>query len=571
MKHMLFRYLTGLVIAAFIMILPHAISAQSECLASGDIKQMISKLDSGQNAAFNKDLRNELLKMKKEIINRFQNKSREEERANFITRGMIERDSRIDILGQSIEKKRDKDEIRLCEIFKEHGWPTKGMIRSDGGAAMFYLLKNITSFDFQMELVPVIAAAAKKDEVPKNEDFASFLDRLRLYAGLKQLFGTQVSAENGFLVLAPVQSEEKIDEWRKQYNMAPLSGYVKFLEMNYHMPLVIAKDINPPELKKSSVDKTSKESFGNAAQSDLFANQREDDIVRVKTELVNLNVRVLNKDLKTNVGELEQKDFKIFEDGREEAVSFFAKTDTPFDMVLLLDLSGSTAEKQDLIRKASKRFIKAARPIDRIAIVTFTEKPKIISPLTGDRNELLKRAGNIGDNGNSNVWDAIKFTLENIFTEKPPERRRAIIMMSDGIDNALYYTPVKFGSKTSFAELVETVRRSDAIFIPIYLNTEEPCYLSSGKICNDYRRSFEQARSTLSFLAEESGGQMYQAKKFSDLEGAYEQVLSDLSTIYSIGYTPADISSGSSWRSLKVEILNRPDVITKAKKGYYPK
>ncbi|HSK70491.1 MAG TPA: VWA domain-containing protein [Pyrinomonadaceae bacterium] len=557
----------------FIFALQHSAVAQAECLTSLEIKQMLSKLNSGQNVSFDKKLNRELLEMKMNIIDRFQDKTRQNQRANNLTRGVFELETRVETLAKAIEKKKDKNEVRLCRMFREHGWLTKSLVGEDGAAAMFYLIKNVTSFEFQMELVPLIIAAANKNELAKNEDFASFLDRLRLRAGLKQLFGTQVSVKDGFLVLAPIQSEERVEKWRNAYNMPPLSQYIKFLEMNYQMPLIRAHSINPPRLKEPA--KASKDNVTQALQSVSMTGEapEEADVIRIETELVNLNIRVLNRDLKANIETLEQKDFKVFEDEREEKISFFAKTETPFDLVLLLDLSGSTYQKQGLIRKSAKRFIEAARPIDRIAIVTFTDKQKIITPLTSHRSTLLKGVEEIGGTGHSYVWDAVKFTLENVFTEKSAERRRAVVMMSDGVDNALMYSPFKFGSNASFGELVETVRRNDAVIIPIYLDTEErtPCSVNTGRVCNIGERAYDQARGTLSFLAEESGGQMYQARKLEDLEGVYEQVLNDLSAFYSIGYAPTNDSRDGSWRAIKVEIENRPDLIVRTKMGYYAK
>ena len=106
------------------------------------------------------------------------------------------------------------------------------------------------------------------------------------------------------------------------------------------------------------------------------------EVLRIETNLVSLNVSVYSNKLRTIVSNLEQKDFSVFEDGHQEAISFFAATDVPFDLVLLLDLSGSTISKRNLILKSTQRFVEAARPFDRLAIVTFTTETEIVSPLT---------------------------------------------------------------------------------------------------------------------------------------------------------------------------------------------
>jgi Mg-chelatase subunit ChlD len=117
-------------------------------------------------------------------------------------------------------------------------------------------------------------------------------------------------------------------------------------------------------------------------------------------------------------------------------------------LVLLIDLSGSTSGKRNLIRKTTQHFIEAARPKDRLAIITFTDTPVVVSPLTDNRARLLEAANMIEGGGASYVWDALKFTLDQVVGPKTLERRRAVVFMTDGVDNAL--SGMGFGSSISF-------------------------------------------------------------------------------------------------------------------------
>ena len=157
----------------------------------------------------------------------------------------------------------------------------------------------------------------------------------------------------------------------------------------------------------------------------------------------------------------------------------------------------------------------------------------------------------------------MKFTLDNVVGPKPLERRRAIVFMTDGADNALMGYG-DGGSQLSFAELLEAVRRNDTLIIPIYLDTEND-ELSSGWT----RTIYENARKTLALLAEESGGLFYKARKIEDLNGVYAQVIEDLGKVYSLGYKPTNDKRDGSWRSVKIQIPNRPDLLTRARPGYY--
>jgi VWFA-related protein len=299
------------------------------------------------------------------------------------------------------------------------------------------------------------------------------------------------------------------------------------------------------------------------------AHQRDDGIetIRVETELVDLNVSVFNRDPKSPVGELRQQDFAVVENGTTEEISFFASAAAPFDLVLLLDLSGSTADKLNLIRKSAIRFVEASRPTDRISVVTFTDMPYVVSPPTTDRKELVERIKNIEKpHGGTNFWDSMRFVLRNLSGTRDMARRQAVIVMSDGVDNALPDVPGP-GSDATFEQLLETVKMADAIVIPIYLDTEREMikqHLAS-------ETSYKIARQQLSELAGESGSLLYHARKIEDLNGVYEQVIRDLGTVYSIGYHPTNKQRDGSWRTVSVQLVNRPELAARTRRGYYAK
>src|SRR6202022_664333 len=103
------------------------------------------------------------------------------------------------------------------------------------------------------------------------------------------------------------------------------------------------------------------------------------ETIRVDTNLVNLNVSVLSRSASSANRNLEQKDFAVFENGTPQEISFFASREAPFDLVLLLDLSGSTSDKIGLIRKSARRFVEASRATDRIAIFSFAADIQVVS------------------------------------------------------------------------------------------------------------------------------------------------------------------------------------------------
>lgn len=522
----------------------------SQCLSSADVGQIVERLKTGTPPALNDQLRKELLDMKKEVVDKVRDADRKVESLRRFTKGLDDTTARIETVDKILGKKRDKNELRLCEMVKTHGFLGQSLVGYDGVAAAFYLFKRFASLESQVAMLPAIQAAITKNELPKNEDYAAFIDRLRIQLGHKQIFGTQAFLKDDILLIAPIENEGLVDRRRKAYDMGPLETYIKYLEMLYRTPAIRERASARPGQPVPPAQPMAGLTAENSGD--------QDEVIRVESELVSLNVSVLNKNPAIRPPDLSMTDFKVFEDGREQEVSFFARGDTPFDLVLLLDLSGSTADKQGLIRRATKRFIEAARPIDRVGIVTFTSDTTVVSPLTLDREQLLKSVDQIKDSGMSHVWDSLLKTLKTSFGNKGAGRRRAVVMMSDGVDNAMNTLPR--GSLTSFAELVEEVRNDDTIVIPIYIDTGD-----------DADRAFRSARRSMSILAEESGGRFYSAGKLENLDGVYETVLSDLGTIYSIGYTPSVPGANGSWHSLNVELPKHADLTVRTRQGYFVK
>jgi VWFA-related protein len=531
-------------IVALVFVCSQSLRSQERCLTNDDVKKILEQVNSHQTAPLNKNLRADLLKLKENDEKR--------------TREAVAENKKDDALLKGLRASRENNTALLCPILKEFGWPTSDLVGKDGVDAAFFLLKNSSSQQLQIDLLPVVVAAAKRGEIPRPT-LAGYIDRLRLNAGLKQLFGTQATIINGFLVLYPIEGESQVAARRKVYELPPLAEYLRSLEQRYRLPLVRATGT-----LTNSFSENLKSSIAKTTASNLFEGQAvaEDEVIRVNTNLVNLNVSVYSNKLRTQVDKLDKKDFTVGEDGRPEEITFFATTDVPFDLVLLIDLSGSTSGKRDLIRKSTQRFIQAARPSDRLAIVTFWDTTEVVSPLTEDRAKLLESANKINGGGGSHVWDALKFTLDQVIGPKTLSRRRAVVFMTDGVDNALGY--YGNGSEIAFADLLEAVRHSDTLIIPIYLDTEE------GRGFSGFQsRMYENARKTLALLADESGGLYYKARKIEDLNGVYDQVIEDLGKVYSLGYKPTNDKRDGSWRTIKVAVPTRPDLLTRAKPGYY--
>ena len=298
----------------------------------------------------------------------------------------------------------------------------------------------------------------------------------------------------------------------------------------------------------------------------LVRGQDPIETIRIDSDLVDLKVSVIGAGPNVKVPTLEQKDFVVLEDGAPQEISFFAAADTPFDLVLLLDLSGSNSKKLKMIRDSAKRFVDATRPTDRLAIVSFTDRPALYSSFTLDRAKLKRSIGDMDDAyGGTNFWDSLEWVIK-VLVPQGSGRRNAVVVMTDGVDNAIPDVSGE-GSRTGFDTLLEDVRNSETIVFPIYLDTEE----ENVKNHRYPRTAYATAREQLALIAAACGTPMYRAAKLSDLDKVYAQVVRDLSTVYSIGYRPSNKTLDGKWRSVEVRLVERPDLFARAKRGYYAK
>jgi VWFA-related protein len=359
-----------------------------------------------------------------------------------------------------------------------------------------------------------------------------------------------MTEDNGFLVLYPLQSEANLDGWRKEYGMSPLREYLQKVQ-NFYRKQVIR---STAKVRRVPINKAA-----NASDSSAPINaDTEGDVVKVETSVVTIDATVSGKD----VPKLAKDDFKIYEDGKPQQITALNTSEAPFDIVLLLDLSGSTSDKVALIKKTTKRFVEMKRDIDRVAIVTFNSTQTVVSPLESDKQKLFDGLSKIKGVGASKVWDSEKFALDLLKRDSPDGRRKAVVVLTDGIDNDLFYTPGP-GSDILFGDLLEEVRNGAIAIFPIFLSPNGPGS-SISQLVADGRR-------TMQILADDSGGTFYTTANLESLNEVYERVMQDVGRVYSIDYEPSNDARDGTWRTIKVEIPSHPELKVRARSGYYAK
>lgn len=440
---------------------------------------------------------------------------------------------------------------RICRTLNESGWPMRSAIDTDGSNAFLFLILKALPVEQRLELYPIVAAALEAKQIDGSETLAAYVDGLRLAIGRKQVYGSQAYVRDGFLVMAPIENIANVDKRRAAFGLRPLREYERSLEILYRTPLI--RLVSEPPLTTSTAKP-------DAPINDALSATDAAEEIKVETAFVSVDVMV-PESVDAAARPLEKSDFQLFDNGKQVEIETFAKADTPFDIVLMLDLSGSTSDQVGLIKRTTRRFVETKRPNDRLAVVTFHDFQTIVSELESDPKVLLERIKKIGGNGGSNIWESVKFGLDMLERSSSKGRRKAVVLMSDGIDNQLTFYQALV-PRLSYADLVEAVRRSETAIFPVYL---EP-----SRRGPDYpERILVQSRGTMAYLADQTGGNLYSATKLADLEGIYDRIIKDVGTVYTLGFTPDTEGGSTEWRPLRVEVPSRTGLKLKYRPGYF--
>jgi VWFA-related protein len=289
-----------------------------------------------------------------------------------------------------------------------------------------------------------------------------------------------------------------------------------------------------------------------------------EDVIKLEARLVNLNVKVTDADGKT-LPALRKEDFVVLEDDVRQDVSYFEPVTAPLNIVLLLDLSGSTEHKIKVIKKAAQKFVDSLKPADRIAVAAFSKRFFIISNFTTDHKLLKDRIGDIKNRHSGTAYyDAMWATLDLL--EEAKTTRKAIVVLTDGVDNSLDHPDsAEFDPRHGFEDLLVRSVEADATIYPVYLDTE---YETIGAGGRNGHEAYVTARKQLQALAEQTGAMMFKAERAEDLEGVYQQVAAELHSLYSMAYAPKIVRKDGKWRKITIAV-GLQGVRVRTKRGYF--
>jgi len=264
-------------------------------------------------------------------------------------------------------------------------------------------------------------------------------------------------------------------------------------------------------------------------------------VSRVAPQLLRFNASVTDKNGRA-IGGMRESDFTVFENGVERRVTSVAPANEPFNLVLLLDVSGSVEERMDFIRKAARDFLRTVSPQDRISIISFRDDIQVISDFSTDRQMLSRKLDEIDAGGGTALYDALGYVLSSTLKGLRGERT-AIVVMSDGDDNKSF---------VPFPAILEALTESGALVYPLYVPSGLVPEASVPKpevtidpLRTRYLTLTTRAEDEGRKLATSSGGLYYPIHRLEDLQRAYDDVVLQLRSAYTITYASNSISAAA--------------------------
>lgn len=339
----------------------------------------------------------------------------------------------------------------------------------------------------------------------------------------------------------------------------------------------------------------------------------ENDVVRVNTTLVTLPVSVMDRNGRF-IPDLRQQEFRIYEDGVEHEVAYFASIEKPFTLALVLDTSASTRFRLDEIQDAAIAFVNQLRADDRVIVVSFDEEVRVLAEATSNRNVLRDAIRRTRTGGGTKLYDAVDLVINQRLNRE--QGRKAVILFTDGVDTV--------SNHASYQSNLRDAEELDALIYPVQYDTSDqngggygggggggtnwpsrnPAPRSSGNVVidilggilngggggggrggrsgggrnrgpvifgggtngsspEDYRR----ANAYLNDLANKTGARLFRADTTHDLSQSFASIAEELRRQYSLGYYPKTTAQTGTRRQLRVRVM-RPNLVVRARDSY---
>ena len=319
------------------------------------------------------------------------------------------------------------------------------------------------------------------------------------------------------------------------------------------------------------------------------------EVIKVETNLITMPVSVLDREGRFVSG-LQQKDFQIFENGVQQKVDYFQSVEQPFTVVLMIDVSPSTAFRIDEIHEAAISFVDKLRPNDRVMVVAFDDRVRILSRPTSDKQTLRYAIYEAQFGDGTGLYEAVDQVINRELSQI--QGRKAVVLFTDGVDTT--------SRRASYDSTIADVEEVDALFYPIRYNTQRDVFGGGGGGWGGNRRGrgrrggdldaiigiilgggnvppigggpiggggrgdsneYEVGRKYLETIAQNSGGRHFEADSTGNLDAAFSGIAEELRRQYSLGYYPEKVGEAGERKQIRVRVM-RPNLVVRAKNSY---
>ena len=331
------------------------------------------------------------------------------------------------------------------------------------------------------------------------------------------------------------------------------------------------------------------------------------EVIKIQTNLVTMPVSVLDRDGRFVSG-LTQRDFQIFEDGVEQKVDYFQSVEQPFTVILMLDVSPSTAFRMDEIHNAAITFVRQLRPDDRVMVMEFDERARVLCRPTNDRRVLENAIYQAEFGDGTSLYEAVDQAINRELSQI--QGRKAVVLFSDGVDttsrratyqgtladveetDALFYTirydtqndggwgggrrspyPSPFpapypgrrgGGNIGIGGVIGIILGGGGTFPPMGGGGRPGPASQGGRGTND---DYQRGREYLETLSRNSGGRSFEADSTQYLDAAFSGIAEELRRQYSLGYYPDKIGRMGDRKQIRIRVM-RPNLVVRAKNTY---
>ena len=300
--------------------------------------------------------------------------------------------------------------------------------------------------------------------------------------------------------------------------------------------------------------------------------QDDTDVLRIDTNLVTLPVSVTDR-LGRYIPDLQKHEFRVYEEGAEQQIAYFAAVEKPFTVILMIDTSASIWSKLGQIREAARIFVDQLRPDDQVMIASFATGLTIESETTTDRRKIRKGIDKTSKGMSTHLYDAMDQMMQKHLARI--EGRKAIVLFTDGVDAT--------SKRATYQSTLRIAEEVDAIIYPIYYDTYDPSADRGGQRSTIFgipiggpsgsapgtsRGDYAVGERYLQELARLTAGHAYEGgRDLSYLQDAFTHIAEELRRQYSLGYYPKQTGQPGERRHVRVRVA-RADLAVRTRDSY---